>query len=70
MSVLSSAPCAIVAAILVLELVSGRALNPIRGAWPFVVERKAESTKYWISIAIHAAILALFLMFALPILFA
>ncbi len=56
---------ALVALVLLAELVSGKALNPLRGMSPGLVGRQARPGPYWASIALQSVFLTLFLWFKL-----
>ena len=58
-------PAAIGMALLVLELVTGRAFNPLRGTSPMIVRRKLSPSLYWWGVALTVFITAVALWIAL-----
>jgi hypothetical protein len=51
--------CGVFGALLVVMLVTGRAFNPLRGATPMIVTRGAQPGRYWTSVVLWSAFIAL-----------
>lgn len=50
---------AIPVALLIASLVTGKTMNPLRGARPFIVARSQQPIRYWTGVAILALMVAL-----------
>jgi hypothetical protein len=59
-------PAAIGTVFLMSALVTGRALNPLRGTSPMIVNRKLSPGRYWWSIALNVLFTAVALCIAVP----
>jgi len=62
-------PVLICAGTLAAALLTGKALNPMRGLAPLMVERSAHPKRYWTAIALRAAFTAITLWMALSVYF-
>jgi hypothetical protein len=58
-------PAAIGTALLISALVTGRALNPLRGMSPMILRRKLSPVSYWWSVALNVLFTAVALWIAL-----
>jgi len=50
-------PALIAGMLLLSSLITGKALNPLRGMRPFIVSRSQEPRRYWASVAMNAIFL-------------